>query len=249
MNIEDSKTWDRNLQIDFMVLSIPGFRPRAVAVQTTNRPDDYSKISGFATVQRSPRALTDRALYMEVLVPSSLIDDGVIEVIALALKQFQTDRSILKKPIAGVKIFADGTYEFFDLDAALSNYATTLAKPPQPSPPSKGLAVAKTPVLAELDIDTSQLAKALMGDKNARSLQGVLMSYRPMKGFGTALSKQGHEFFVHIYNVLDPDLRDRLGKMTGDTPLHVEIPITFEDGGKTKPDAKNNEAKKVYLLR
>ena len=63
--LDTNSTWDHKYKIDFVVLSIPGFRLRATGVQITQRPKAYDKMSQFLAAQPTQRPIVDRALYIE----------------------------------------------------------------------------------------------------------------------------------------------------------------------------------------
>ncbi|HEX4156478.1 MAG TPA: hypothetical protein VHY48_12780 [Acidobacteriaceae bacterium] len=245
--LDANPNWDHKYKVDFIVYSIPGFRPRPTGVQITQRPEAIEKMSQFLQAQMASNAIVDRALYIEV-APSVPLDEGGTELVALALRQYQADRAILNSRVLGVRIHDDMSYEFFDIAEAIKAKAKTanvaeVKAPPQPKAIGKGL-------LPEPQFDTQELAKALMGDKKAGTgVQGVLTSYRPARGFGMAVSHNGEPFFVHIYNVVDPELKERLQRYSGEAPVNVELPISFIDGGRTKSDARYNEAKQIAAMR
>jgi hypothetical protein len=204
-------------------------------------------MSEFLSAQTAPRPIVDRALYIEV-DPSVPLDEGGVDLVALALKNFQADRKLQTQNVLGVRIYDDMTYEFFDLaedirksvdQKTLQTVATKVVTTEKPQSSKQ-----------EIEIDSDALSRALLGDKSAgKEMRGILNSYRPSRGFGMATGHDGNSYFVHVYSIVDPDLKERLARYSGETPVNLEMPIAFVDGGRTKEHVKYNEAKQVTSVR
>ncbi len=89
-----------------------------------------------------------------------------------------------------------------------------------------------------------------MGEKSSgKEMRGILTTYRPSRGFGMATGQNGNSYFVHVYSIVDPELKERLARYAGEAPINLELPIAFVDAGKTKDNVRYNEAKQVTGIR
>ncbi len=247
--LDTNSQWDHKHKVDFIVYSIPGFRPRPTGVQITQRVNAFEKMSEFLQAQESGRSIVDRAIYIQV-DPGVPLDEGGVDLVALVLRQFQADRQLQSSKVLGAHIYDDITYEFFDLKKAIASHVQHRTNSERPVVGTTDGKQVKAPEAAsDVNLDAEALSRALMGDKGSKEMRGILNTYRPSRGFGMATGRDGNSYFVHIYSIVDMDLRDRLSRYSGEAPVNLEIPISFVDGGKTKDHVRYSEAKQVTAMR
>ena len=83
-------------------------------------------------------------------------------------------------------------------------------------------------------------------DAAAGPIDGILVAFLPSKGFGFIETDSQGTFFVYVNSIVDAALRAQLESLAATSgQASVAIGVSFQDAGKTRPDAKYPEAKNV----
>ena len=125
----------------------------------TPKLDDSARISEFLAANSGETRLVDRILYIEV-DPALQLDGPGGDMVAFVIRQFQMDRSWQHLDAAGARLFANMTYEIFNLREtsphATHNHSHTASASTPASAP------ASTPAASSsASSDPSELVRAL----------------------------------------------------------------------------------------
>ncbi len=113
--VEKNDDWETKNFIDFVVFYIPNLqRIQSTGVQITSKLDDSSRMSEFLEINTGDGRLVDRILYIEI-DPSLQLDGPGGDMVSFVIRQFQMDRSYQGLDAAGARLFANMTYEIFNL--------------------------------------------------------------------------------------------------------------------------------------
>ncbi len=230
--------WDHRYKLDFIVYAMAHMnRIPATGVQVTQKLDDMGKITEFLSVNQTAFRVADRIVYLEI--ENGFDEKHIGESVFALLRQIQLDQSVRTVETIYVRLCSDLTYRIENLRKHIETYV------------QEKKAAAVKPSVA---IDGQALAQAMRGDKPPvvppprEAVEAVMTNYNPGKGIGFATTKNGEVFFIHISNIVDPSLRERLIAYSGANDIKLDQPVAFRNGGKTRPDARYPEAFEIVAL-
>lgn len=240
--IQRDEILDHRHLLDFVVLELPEFQallPQPIGVQVTGRLNDSEKQRRFQErVESSP--YTRKNFYVEIEHENNLERGGAFALL-VAIAAYALDRTANGAGVRALRIFADNTFEFFDLASAPATAArstpllllkaggmTAPAAPVVASPP-----VQRTPG-APVPADLSEVVQPrplpsgppnpVMGQRlsaalgrppapEAPRITGVVARYNPTNLMGVIRSSGGQEYFLHRNNITDEALRSLLERV------------------------------------
>ena len=247
---------DHKYKLDFKVIAFPD-NPGTYSldVQVTTKRDDYEKQQEFEASQRNSN-VAQKALYLELNSNLDLEDGGALAVLNV-IAGYQFDRRFSDVKIEGAVIYPDYTSEYFDLGQRIitirENNRQAMAEMNRPTPASPlqmdqlaaryGNGAAPMPLQP---LAASAVAAPPLPSVN--EIQALLTAYKRAEGFGFATTGSGEVYFVHVNAVIDDRLREQLQYVPySEAPYSIEIPVSFIDGGLSKPGAKYRAAKNIRL--
>ena len=247
---------DHKYKLDFKVIAFPDNPGTySLGVQVTTKRDDYEKQQEFEASQRNSN-VAQKALYLELNSNLDLEDGGALAVLNV-IAGYQFDRRFSDVKIEGAVIYPDYTYEYFDLGQRIitirENNRQAMAEMNRPTPASPlqmdqlaaryGTGAAPMPLQP---LAASAVAAPPLPSVN--EIQALLTAYKRAEGFGFATTGSGEVYFVHVNAVIDDRLREQLQYVPySEAPYSIEIPVSFIDGGLSKPGAKYRAAKNIRL--
>ncbi len=247
---------DHKYKLDFKVIAFPDNPGTySLGVQVTTKRDDYEKQQEFEASQRNSN-VAQKALYLELNSNLDLEDGGALAVLNV-IAGYQFDRRFSDVKIEGAVIYPDYTYEYFDLGQRIitirENNRQAMAEMNRPTPASPlqmdqlaaryGNGAAPMPLQP---LAASAVAAPPLPSVN--EIQALLTAYKRAEGFGFATTGSGEVYFVHVNAVIDDRLREQLQYVPySEAPYSIEIPVSFIDGGLSKPGAKYRAAKNIRL--
>jgi cold shock CspA family protein len=241
------ETLNHRHKLDFVVLQLPEFSqllPKPLGVQVTqNLGNEEKQEEFFRRVREFPFA--KKNLYLELESGLNLETGGAFMVLAV-ITQFLMDSRFEDEDTAAVRIRKDFCYQFVLEKREPASLAVAVGAPrPAPvvlEPKSPGI---PRPSGHPQSAFGQILQNALDGSGNT----GRVVSYNRERGFGR-IKEDGtdQEFFLHINNVTDLNLKERLDSVQGDVSEFNPIHIQFQDGGRSD-GRKNNTALSIRPLR
>ncbi len=228
--------WDHRYKLDFIVYAMAHMnRIPATGVQVTQKLDDMGKISEFLSANQTASRVADRIVYLEI--ESGFDEKHVGESVFALLRQIQLDQNIRGVETVYVRLCSDLTYRIENLRKHVEAYVQEK----------------KAAVKPAVAIDSHALAQAMRGEKPIvappkEAVEAVMTNYSPGKGIGFATTKNSEVFFIHISNIVDPSLRERLIAYSGTNDVKLDQPVAFRNGGRTRPDARYPEAFEIVAL-
>ena len=245
---------DHKYKLDFKVIAFPDNPGTySLGVQVTTKRDDYEKQQEFEASQRNSN-VAQKALYLELNSNLDLEDGGALAVLNV-IAGYQFDRRFSDVKIEGAVIYPDYTYEYFDLGQRIAtireNNRQALAEANRPTPASPlqiEQMAARYGSVPGPAMPLPPLAAAAAPLPSVNEVQAVLTAYKRAEGFGFATAGTGEVYFVHVNAVIDDRLREQLQYVPySEAPYSIEIPVSFVDGGLSKPGAKYRAAKNIRL--
>ncbi len=250
---------DHKYKLDFKVIAFPDNPGTySLGVQVTTKRDDYEKQQEFEASQRNSN-VAQKALYLELNSNLDLEDGGALAVLNV-IAGYQFDRRFSDVKVEGAVIYPDYTYEYFDLGERINtireNNRQTMAELNRPTPASP-LQMEQLAARFGNGAFPAMPGPAMPGPTptvpapplpSVNEVQALLTAYKRAEGFGFATTNSGEVYFVHVNAVIDDRLREQLQYVPySEAPYSVEIPVSFIDGGLSKPGAKYKAAKNIRL--
>ena len=267
--IQRDEILDHRHLLDFVVLELPEFQtllPQPIGVQVTGRLNDAEKQRRFQErVETSP--YTRKNFYVEIDRDTDLERGGAFALL-VAIAAYALEREINGEKTRGLRVFADNTFEFFNLEAV----AAADARSPSlmliraggmagaaPAAPVQRTPGAPLPPAAEASVPAAALhpvsphpSNPVLGQRlsaalgrppaaDAPRLSGVVARYNPGNLMGVIRSSGGQEYFLHRNNIIDEALRsllERIADEGGQWIADRDVRVSFVDGG--KPHGKKN---------
>jgi hypothetical protein len=273
--IQRDEILDHRHLLDFVVLELPEFQtllPQPIGVQVTGRLADAEKRKRFQErVESCP--YTRKNFYVEIERETDLERGGAFALL-VAIAQYALERKLNGNGTRGLRVFADNTFEFFDLEAGDIEDARSASLmlvraggmagslPPQvqrtPGAPLPAAEVASLPASPGMRSTAmtppnpvlGQRLSAALGHPNPSSaprLVGVVARYNPGNLMGVIRSSGGQEYFLHRNNITDDSLRSLLERVADEGGQWIadrDVRVSFIDGGKP-PGKKNHIAQAI----
>ncbi len=240
--IERDEILDHRHLLDFVVLELPEFQallPHPIGVQVTGRLADAEKQRRFQErVGSSP--YTRKNFYVEIERENNLERGGAFALL-VAVADYALDRRANGSEVRGLRIFADNTFEFFELAqpagevkpnpvplvragsarTAASVEAPVRGTPGSPVPPAD---TANRPEAAQPVAVAPGPPNPVMGQRLSAALgrpspppsprlSGIVARYNPANLMGVIRAASGQEFFLHRNNIDDEALRSLLERI------------------------------------
>jgi cold shock CspA family protein len=236
-DIEQNPNYGEVYKLDFVISKfnlIDKMIP--LGVQVTLNEDDDERQRSFLR-ERLTQTLVDRSIYVKVSPQVNLNTYGV-ELIYSAIVAFAFQKDMRRFNVMGVKINADITYEFFMLGSERRfehMRGETVAASREAASSSSG------------ETDARDEGADLDGNVTYREgRKGKIIRYFPSKGFGF-VQEDDRDFFFHISDVEDEDLRDRILPAVEidfeENRMKTPIDVVFSDVGYTRPGADKPTAR------
>ena len=264
--IQRDEILDHRHLLDFVVLELPEFQtllPQPIGVQVTGRLGDAEKQRRFQErVETSP--YTRKNFYVEIDRETDLERGGAFALL-VAIADYALGRELNGAKTRGLRVFADNTFEFFDLGVtSAASPALMLVRaagmtgavaptpaqrtPGAPLPPAElaetaaALASRSSPLAPPNPVLGQRLSAALgRAPQEGPRLHGVVARYNPGNLMGVIRSAGGQEYFLHRNNINDESLRsllERIADEGGQWIADRDVKVSFADGG--KPHGKKN---------
>ena len=265
--IQRDEILDHRHLLDFVVLELPEFQSllsQPIGVQVTSRIGEPEKQRRFQDrVASSP--YTRKNFYVEIERENDLERGGAFALL-VAIADYALDRRSNGAGVRGLRIFADNTFEFFDLATASATAARSplmvvgagqasaaIASPPVQRTPGAPLPAGPiSHVAAPAPPRPAGPPNPVMGQRLSAALgqsttmaepriNGVVARYNPGNLMGVIRSAEGQEFFLHRNNIDDESLRSLLERVADEGGQWIadrDVRVSFCDGG--KPHGKKN---------
>ena len=240
--IQRDEILDHRHLLDFVVLELPEFQallPHPIGVQVTSRLNDPDKQRRFhERVESSP--YTRKNFYVEIERENNLERGGAFALL-VAIADYALDRKSNGAEVRGLRIFADNTFEFFNMTptavearsplllvkaggvapgAPVASAAPVQRTPGAPVPAAEIAATAPEPPRPTQPgppnpVMGQRLSAALGRPEppSAPRLTGIVARYNPSNLMGVIRSSAGQEFFLHRNNIGDEALRSLLERI------------------------------------
>jgi hypothetical protein len=267
--IQRDEILDHRHLLDFVVLELPEFQTllqQPIGVQVTGRLADAEKRKKFQErVESCP--YTRKNFYVEIERETDLERGGAFALL-VAIAQYALERKLNGNGTRGLRVFADNTFEFFDLESAEAADARSASlmlvraggiagavapaaqrTPGAPIPPAEIASMPASPGMRSTPMTPpnpvlGQRLSAALGSRSlttAPRLIGVVARYNPGNLMGVIRASNGQEYFLHRNNIIDESLSSLLERVADEGGQWIadrDVRVSFVDGG--KPQGKKN---------
>jgi len=251
--IQKDPKLDHEHKLDFVLIRFPENQAFfALGVQVTTHLDSVDKQEEFLRLNLNSR-VTRKSLYLE-LSPNVDVEAGGGLAVLTVMAQFQLDRTYANERVVAVRIFDDLSHQFYNLAErvkqlhrqAMEQESKTQSATVESITKLREQWVAPRPVPAK---PGSPLAPGAAGGRVEAApgiVEGILVAFLPSKGFGFIETDAQGTFFVYINSIVDTVLRAQLEALPVTSgQANLSLGVSFQDAGKTRPEAKYPEAKNV----